>query len=475
MLKISKFLVLLTTISCGYTSNLKNQSNLNNITNNYSTINNNVDNSIFSNEVNNNNDTLNTNKYLGKKMAREVIEEENNAYKYLFTDKHNEYFSFDNTHVEPSNPEYKQLMENLYDMFNDCLDELFNRMYHDEKEDTELLNTLNEITVDKELIKEIATEFDSFKFSDKENYVLANNNLSNLDKYIENNKSIDEKGVSFCDFYICYVYNHISKLYYQTAIAVKKSIDNNEQISKQSEIINEFGRVLDGVLDIISVRIEEKQLLHFNNELNMEKYNDVLDDMYTRMDICRSPILHNKIREFNYDNEKFLKQFNYIHNDVIKYDLNELIGNIDNYKPIKIDTKHSEQLKSENEELFNNLLNGLNIGNQSFVKTCKNFLINGRYDISIKQYLMKLLINIDILKYITVQKIKYQIEHEHIITIENSVLCYKFIIKNIFENIKEQYQENKELYDTLFNMLCYMNNELCELCYCDESYKDEDD
>ena len=501
MLKTLKTLVLLTTISCGYTSSLNTQSNLDLNNQNLNSIlnNNNLDN-ITINEFDSNNKTSNTNKFLGKKrLSKKFVKKKktNNAYKYLFNDENNEYFTFENYHAETSNPEYKQLMENLHDTFINCLHILCSNLYINEDENTEYLTLLTEIRVDIGEVQSIAKIFDGFKFQDEKKYTLANNNISNLNKYITekyklHNTHANNILISFHDFYVYYVYNQVNKLYYQTANALKKSISNNDRTNKQIEIVSEFIRVLGNVTETISGNILNQeyyvpvagerffakisncyQLKFGDSKLeSIEKYKHVLDWINNKVEDCGNYILLEKQREFSCIKKGFREQFNDMHANGIKYYLDELINNISDYQNIKIDTTNNEELKNDNKEYFDDLLDRLNIENDIKVLNCKDFLINGRNDITIQQYLNEFASNFDILQSITDKKIQYQIEHEHTITFAKSVRCYENIIKNVFNNIKEQCKENDQLHSKLYDLLINIDYET-HILRCDD-YSDSE-
>lgn len=503
MIKSLKFLLLLATISCGYTSNI-NQNNLPEIDTNNNSINNLMQNNNINNNEQNNNTHLNK-KLKSKKVKNKI---KNNAYKYLFSnDNDNRYFQFPDDPAEVSNPEYEQFMENLYDLFHDCLYELFHEYNTTYREDIDhkVINRLKQIKVNLNQVAKVAKLF-NFKFSDMNNCVFANNNISNLTKYIAHNRhEITKNGISFYNLYVEYLYNHIIKLYNQTTHALQKSINNHEQIDKQVQIVNEFCNTLNSVLyeirgqiEYIEYRIPEEKKYNSNSKSkdkdnthkllskisnDMEEcsesedkygtymYEDLLMWVDYYIGICIDLKLKQRIKEFNWYNKDFQKQFDNLHNDLIKVWLKELSESNESQNS-SINTMDNQKLVNSNLQLFDDLLSGLNINNNNDVEQCKEFFVNGRKDVTIQKYLTELVDKLDILRSITDEKIKYQIAHEHTITYGKSVFCYESIIENILSYIREQLGENNELYEELMEISSDINHEMFVLCYKQESDED---
>ena len=474
MLKTLKTLVLLATISCGYTSNLNSINNLNNITNNNNIINNNLDN-VISNNIESKNIESNTNKFLGKKRtSKKLVKKKNNAYKYLFNDYDNKYFRAVNGPVEVSNPKYKQFMKRLYDMFHHCLHELFFHYYNDNDGIKEIQPSKN-IRVGTNKLKDIAEIFDEFKFADENSYVFANNNVANLNKYIKKHKNVLKDGIPFYNFYMNYLENHIDKLYYQTTNALRKSIDNHEQIDKQVEIINESHRILDDVLWEFINQIHIREDFYVKEDFGAKKYcldecNEykkyycILNKIEDEVDTYYEIYLDNYLAEFNCYKYNIQDGLDDVHDNLAIDSLENLINNInDGTQNIIIDTTNDEELKRNNQELFDDLLENLDVEHYTEVIDCKDFLINGRKDITIKQYLTELIPNLDVLRDITQEKIQYQMENEYVVIFDDSLHCYNEIIRNVLNNIEEQCKKNEWLCKRLSIMSTFID--ISRLCY----------
>ena len=159
MLKSLKFLVLLTTESYGYTIDLNNI--INNNLDNYYIINDNNTNYVVNNNTEQNS---NNNKYLGKKKLFKVHKpKQNNAYKYLFSDdSKGKYFKDELQPSNISNPEYKQFMESVYDMFDLCLYDLFENVYGVDLERKYDIDRLESVNIPIQDLMTIAKLFDRY-------------------------------------------------------------------------------------------------------------------------------------------------------------------------------------------------------------------------------------------------------------------------------------------------------------------------
>ena len=453
MLKSLKFLVLLTTVSYGYTSDLNNI--INNNLDNYYIINDNNTNYVVNNNTEQNS---NNNKYLGKKKLFKVHKpKQNNAYKYLFSDdSKGKYFKDELQPSNISNPEYKQFMESVYDMFDLCLYDLFENVYGVDLERKYDIDRLESVNIPIQDLMTIAKLFDSFKFGDNKNHILANNSVDNLNKYIANQQSKRKKTKNTVSIYKSYKYylrNHIIKLYYQTINALKKSIENHEPTNNQVEIVNESGEILTNVLDIVSGQLFEEQNniedLIFKEKSNQKKEQLKQIDYSILEDLSGAAFYYcvtckKMLQEFNYYNADLQGEFDDIHLQDIINSLNEII-NIDKTQNIVINKIDDNNIIDSNKKYFDKLLENLNIDNDCDVQACKNFLINGKDNLVLKEYLIELIKHLNILKNITDKKIKYQIEHEHKFTFDTSIYYNFKIMINIFKYLSKECKQEQIL------------------------------
>ena len=410
MLKTLKFLVLLATVSCGYTSDLNNISKDNNsngkficnIINNFCNNNCNIINDIINNNnINITNKLGNSNSYILNNINN-VLTKKNDINNKIFSTKkrkREQYNSYketinnnnkdnNNKELEDTKKYYNNLFGNNYnnsyyyesikqyinnnEKSNDYITDAY-KMFaifaknvkhtiYDYHFNNECKDNINLVLND---LKRYAMLFDKFKFKKKVKNSY-NNSISYLNKYI---KMQTKYSISIEEFYN-YIVNKTAKLYDQTINALNKSIKQNEPSDKQNEIIKNAREVLDFIITSFG---------NTNRDLNDKSTNH-------KVSLCdkdRTWVIVSQLEvdEYFINLEKnLIKKFNEYNNKLMLF-LDKII-NTDKNKNIVINGVNDTIIRNN----ISVLLEKLNIENCSNYKEIKDFFTNSSLKLNTKEY-----------------------------------------------------------------------------------------
>ena len=469
MLKTLKTLVLLATISCGYTSNLNNVSTSNIYTNkitctiinsvndnNYNVINNititNGNNSdlnstnnieyIINNNLSNNNfnklnnisnqlsKQINTNNksFINKKRNRETtnnddndknnnkLEENKKYYNDLFGNNYNNSYYYDSIkqYINDNQKSNKYIID-IYKMFatfaKNIKYAIYDYHFNNEYKDNIKL-TLNDL-------KRYATLFDKFKVKPQ------NNSWEYINKYKQTQKDYN---ISINEFYN-YVVNKTAKLYDQTINALRKSIEKNESYDKQNEIVENSKEVL----CVIITSFENT-----DRDLNDESQNHKV----LLCDKDRTWVIIEQLevdKHFINLEKNLIKKFNEYNNKLMLF-LDKIMTNNKN-NSIVISGINDTKIRNN----ISVLLDKLNIENCSNYKEIKDFFTSNSLELQTKEYFKLFKQYSNNLKDILIDKI-----NKTQASISNTNSFEVLIKKNSFDNFVYPYI--KIIKDTLENV-----------------------